>query len=408
MSPTRIDQPAEAISLDLSSALTFEQGLGRAELLKLGPQMDEARGKWLASARCSAGQPQQLLDEYQSTRHRSTLGQILSAAKRLRDVVDRAAIFAPPALIEAAKVLFAACCHPHHNDLSRGQRGGRPRIFFAGAQPDNDALQGLLDILPHGRQLHTVEERWGLVAVDDAGGCNLLGGLFGVFWEALQTTVDAHTETQLAIAVGPADSPLMQLAGQIECQRIDLDSPPARKLIHPGVLLAASVMGMDVVKLLRGAALMADRLKIAPPGDNPPLDLAGLRQLLAQRRGIKHYLIETPDAALQPLSQWCSDADRSGGDLLIQLIPQALRRDRLRVTMRAEGAAADEKKRITRYLSELATLECQAAREARTAAGRPTAVVQLPLVDESSIGQLIQLFAIAAALQDFLTPDPDS
>ncbi len=43
---------------------------------------------------------------------------------------------------------------------------------------------------------------------------------------------------------------------------------------------------------------------------------------------------------------------------------------------------------------------------ARTAAGEPTAVVQLPMIDESSIGQLVQLFSIADAVQHtFLTPE---
>ena len=204
--------------------------------------------------------PQQLLEGYKVDRHRSTLGQILPAAKQMRDLVDRAVILAPPQLIEAAKALFAACCHPHHNDLSRGQRGGRPRIFFASAVTDNDALQGLVDILPHGRQLQTVDERWGIVAIDDAKNCNLLAGLFGLFWEALQTTADSKTESQFAVAVGPANSPLMEFAEQIECQRIELDSS-ACDVFHPGVLLAASVMGMDIVKFLRGGAMMSERFE---------------------------------------------------------------------------------------------------------------------------------------------------
>ncbi len=45
--------------------------------------------------------PRQLLDDYKVNRHRSTLGQILAAAKQLRDLVDRAVILASPQIVEA-------------------------------------------------------------------------------------------------------------------------------------------------------------------------------------------------------------------------------------------------------------------------------------------------------------------
>ncbi len=260
-----------------------------------------------------------MLNEYKHDRHRSTLAQILSAAKKLRDLVDRAVILAPPRLVSAAQMLLAACCHPHHNDLSRGQRGGRPRIFFTPAEPDNDALQGLLDILPHGRLLHTIDERWGIVAVED-NNCNLVAGLFGWLWDSLQSTVEAHHESQFAIAVGGGDSALMQFAEQAGCQRIVVESGSITSAIfHPGVLLAASVMGIDVVKLLQGGAMMAERFETAPPGDNPALDLAGIGCLFSKRRGIRHAAIASSDAALRPLAQWSDPFDPSAQHLLIQL-----------------------------------------------------------------------------------------
>ncbi len=50
-------------------------------------------------------------------------------------------------LIWGARALFEACCHPYHNELPRGARGGKPRIYFEGNNVDNDAVQGLLDLL---------------------------------------------------------------------------------------------------------------------------------------------------------------------------------------------------------------------------------------------------------------------
>ena len=45
------------------------------------------------------------------------------------------------------RALFEACCHPFHNELPRGERGGRPRLSFEGFNMDNDSAQGLLDLV---------------------------------------------------------------------------------------------------------------------------------------------------------------------------------------------------------------------------------------------------------------------
>ena len=49
MCPTRIRPKLEPIEIDLSAALQFEQGLGRAELLQFGPQLEQARATVLAA-----------------------------------------------------------------------------------------------------------------------------------------------------------------------------------------------------------------------------------------------------------------------------------------------------------------------------------------------------------------------
>ncbi len=51
MSPTRIEQPSEPITLDLTAAFSLEHCMGRAELLQLGPQLDLVRRTLLAGSR---------------------------------------------------------------------------------------------------------------------------------------------------------------------------------------------------------------------------------------------------------------------------------------------------------------------------------------------------------------------
>jgi hypothetical protein len=429
MSPTRIEAELKPIELDLAAAFSFEQGFGRAELLQLGARLDHVRAIVINAATGRAGEnlalPQRLLAEYHQQRKASLLGRILTLAKDMREAVDAMVILGPPQMILVAKALLAGCGHPHHNDLSRGQRGGRPRIYFAPAVPDNDALQALLDILPHGRILRTVDERWGLLTMDESAeetdsgsshdSAQLLIGLFSLLWDRLQSTTTAAEEARLAAFVGPRNSPLAALAEQIGLPRIETEaSLPSTSgatngrgfleslcdYFHPGVLLAASVIGLDVVKFLHGAAAIWQRFAGAPVGNNAALDLGGLCHLLSARFGNDCYTIEST-AALRPLAEiiFCHSCHTPrSAPLLIQWLPQASRADRLSVKMAGSSDSADRKNCKERTLNDLAAETAETLRTARTEAGKFTAVVKISLVDEASVGQLIQLHNIAATV----------
>jgi glucose-6-phosphate isomerase len=407
MSPTWVEPKLEPIELDLSAAFSLERGFGRAELFALGPQLEQVRRVVLEASESDANEimaaPRKILGDYHARRKDSLLGQILSRAQQLRDAVDRVVVLAPPHLAAAACALQAACGHPHHNSLSRGERGGRPRIYFAPVAPDNDAVQSLLEILPRGRALNTVDDRWGILALADDRCFSsepLLTGLFSIFWDALQTTASADDETQRAAVIAPKRSQVMTLARQIGLSGIELESPqPSGALFfYPGVLLAGSVMGFDIVKLLHGAAARADRFVAAPPGDNPPLDFAGLRFLLKRRQAVDGFQITTPSGALDRLAQ-SLQAPRGENDLLVQWISAAVRHDRLTVPVPADPNQAERTKLKDRPLAEIASERFQAFRDARDATGQFTAVLKLQNIDEASIGQLIQFHTLSGALQ---------
>lgn len=411
MSPSWVEPKLDPIELDLSAAFSLERGFGRAELFALGPQLEQVRREVLEAAESDAGKimaaPRRILADYHARRKDSLPGRLLLQAQQLRDAVDRVVVLAPRHLEAAACSLQSACGHPHHNSLTRGQRGGRPRIYFAPVTPDNDAIQSLLEILPQGRALNTVDDRWGILALTDDR-CfesdSLLTGLFSVFWDALQTTASAEDEIQRAAVVGPKTSQVITLARQIGLLGIEIESaqPSGALFFHPGVLLAGSVMGFDIVKLLHGAAAMADRFATAPPGDNPPLDFAGLRFLLKERRAVKGFQISTPTGALDRLAQ-SLQAPRGENDILVQWVSSAVRHDRLTVPMPASPDHAERTKLKDRQLTELAIEELQAVRETRESAGRFTAVVKLVNIDEASIGQLIQFHTLSDALQHYVS-----
>ena len=134
--PTRIRLRLEPIELDLSPALCFERGLGRAELLKLSPQLELARSAMLNRGANETASllnwPRQMLVDYRKHRKNSLLGRILTVARRLRETVDRIVVIGPASLIEAAKALLAAGGHPHHNELTRPARRAAADLFAAG------------------------------------------------------------------------------------------------------------------------------------------------------------------------------------------------------------------------------------------------------------------------------------
>ena len=82
--------------------------------------------------------PDRLLAAYGTVRPESELFAILQTARRIRDAVDRVFVLGIGGSYMGTRALFEACCHPCHNDLPRGERGGRPRLSFEGFNMDND------------------------------------------------------------------------------------------------------------------------------------------------------------------------------------------------------------------------------------------------------------------------------
>ena len=364
--------------------------------------------------------PERILAEYRRQRRTSELGRILAAAKRLRDGVDRVVIVGSEDDCSAARALFEACCHPYHNEQGRGDRGGRPRIYFAGDDLDNDALQGLLDMLPHERPGVTVDDRWGLISTDAFSAKNgnaenaevaemtTKSVVFTVLFEALRRSCGGNSEgaMQLVVPVGVHASACGDTLKR-ELQQTSVFSSAG--------LLPASVMGLDIVRLLEGAAAMSERFRTAPVGDNPPLDLAGVFALMEQKRGIATPRFVPWGRGLVAAANWCQRP--SGGitnlkseisdcrfeisnlrseisDLTVNLIVESVRRDRITI---ASSVLDDDPSTPPPHqtLPDLQTAAISAAKADLTVAGRPAIDIRLPALDESLLGQLFQMMALS-------------
>ncbi|HEX3997095.1 MAG TPA: hypothetical protein VHX65_00925 [Pirellulales bacterium] len=383
--------------------------ISRTEVIAVHDRFEAARSELFGDLEGQPGEnlslvdsPQRMLADYQRSRRESELGRMLALGKRLREAVDRVVILSAHGSLLGVRALFAAACHPYHNELSRGDRGGRPRIYFVGGGPnrsdfDNDALQALLDLLCHTRRATTVEERWALIAIDcDGNGTAKPDAPTALpcLLAALERSCggDREAAAELLVPIAVAQSSVVELVAAIGCH--DRFSPPTALMAPASVLMApglvpAAAMGIDIVALLKGAAMIGEQFRTAPPGDNPALDFAAVSHVAERWDSSVGGGIVAQSSALAATATWCTESqlqrgrqlehelqyhgDPLRGGFATQIIVDALRRDRLLVP---ESPQKPDGGWLTRC-----------------------GVIHLPSHEESSLGQLLQMMLLAAEIR---------
>jgi glucose-6-phosphate isomerase len=247
--------------------------------------------------------PERLLDE-----DREILDQIVTVAERLADEVDRVLVLGIGGSYMGPRALMEACCHPYHNELPRAGRGNRPRMYFEGNNVDNDALQGLLDLLQTGEG-GTVEDDWAIIVISKSGGTLETAVAFRLFLDALTEAVggDRQKLARRVVPITGQKGRLRDLAEAIGCP--DVFAIPEGvggrfSVLSPVGLLPAAVLGLDVRALLQGAAAMNERFRTSPPAENPPLDYAGVCRLMEDRRNVTVRVLSTWGKGLEAAGLW--------------------------------------------------------------------------------------------------------
>lgn len=447
----------QPITYDNVHTLLPGTGLEKSWFSELAPRLDAARRAALADAELWARSvadssvaipaekqpldagfinlPERLLDEYHKRREASELGQILATARRLADAADRVVVLGIGGSYMGARALFEALCHPYHNELPRGERGGRPRIYFDGNNFDTDGAAGLLDLLGAQGQGSGPEARWSLVPISKSGGTLETAAAFRIFLRAFEQASQANRQAAIAellVPVTGATGKLRDLARSLGCRDVfDIpDGVGGRFSIFTAVgLLPAAVLGLDVVRLLEGAAAMNDRFRNAPPGDNPVLDYVATCHLAEERRGQTTRILSTWGKGLEAVGLWYDQllAESLGKEelgalpltvvntrdlhsrgqqhqegrrdkLITNLVVEHARRDNLKI-----GTLAGDEDKLN-ALADKSLADCLAAAVAGTNqayldVARPTADIVLPRLDEASLGQLFQFFMLATVVE---------
>ena len=438
--------------LKFNSAGVFhpEYGLQTGDLAALAPGLERARQEFLLEdaklykdGKIPAEKqpldhgffelPERLLTEYSQARESSELGRLLTTTERLRNQVDRVVVLGIGGSYMGAKALMDACCQPYFNELSRGQRGGCPRIYFEGNNIDNDASQGLLHLLGSGKK-QTVDDRWGIVVISKSGETLETAVAFRQFLAALRQSCggDEKQVASLIVPVTGTSGRLFDLAKSLGCQEMFPvpDGVGGRFSILSAVgLVPAALMGLDVVKLLRGAAAMNENFRTAPVEQNivlqyvcaahlletrraatlrvlavwsKALECAGLwyDQLLAESLG-KHQLGATPLTTVNTRDLHSRAQQHQQGrrdKLFTNLIVDQCRFDPLPV-----GSSSQDHDKLNQLaaktLPELMTAAIQGTTQAYQEDGRLNFDLHLPNTREPSLGQFFQLMMIATAVE---------
>ncbi len=414
------------------------------------PRVDEARERMLADTVLyeSNGEvpiekqpldagfvhlPQRLLAEYRADRLGSELGQILATAARLRGENDRIVVLGIGGSYMGARALKEACCHPYHDQLSPADRGGRPRMYFAGNNLDNDAAQGVLDLL---RAETEPSSAWSIVVISKSGGTLETAAAFRTFLDALrQQCGDRQELASRVVPVTGRTGKLYELAVALGCPEMFRvpDGVGGRfSVFSPVGLLPAAILGLDIIALLQGAADMTEHFYAAPAAENLVLRYTNVCHTAEQQAGMDVRVMSVWSDSLESVGFWHDQllAESLGKEergstpltvvntrdlhsraqqhqegkrdkLINNVIVRAWRRDSLSVPR--SDLDQDELNRIAgRTYPRLMDAAIAGTNQAYREAGRPTTDIVLPQVNERSLGELMQMLMLATVVEGHL------
>lgn len=308
MSPLRFDR---------TGAVNPNCGLDSEEINATTLELAKIRDEMMsASLDLNAGNafvrgPDELLASNAADRRGSVLGRLFKRASYMHTIVDRVVMLGSSGSCTGAKAILESCCQPFWNELSRADRGSKPRIYFNGNSFDNDSMQGLLHLLDahKGKPASSELERWALVVIDKNGDTPETSSALRQFLAALQssTGLDREKLVELLVPVTGQNSRLHEMVTRLGSTDIypipeGVDDPFS--VLSVAGLVPAAMLGVNVIELLQGAVAMTEHFATAPPQENVVLQYAATNHLLAKQRGLGVRVLRLWSKALEPFGFW--------------------------------------------------------------------------------------------------------
>ena len=440
----------ELITFDYSGSLLEDDGIAQSQIDGVADQLKEIRdqlysrdlpelknGSEIAADRqpldaAFMDLPDRLLAEYDETRDASELGRILATAKRIRESVDRVVVLGIGGSYMGARALMDACCEPYYNELSRADRGGRPRVYFAGNNVDNDATQGLLHLLKNTNANDPCGGKWAIVVISKSGGTIETATAFRQFLAALEDQLGSDALPELVVPVTGPSGKLSDFADAIGCRDRFLvpEGVGGRfSVLSPVGLLPASIMGLDIMALLRGAWLINGHFQATDPGSNIVLNYVAVNHLLEKHRNVNLRVLSMWSAALETTGLWYDQlfAESIGkrelgatpftvvntrdlhsraqqhqegtrDKVMNNVVVGKPRCDLLNIGER-EGDHDQLNELCDKTLADLMSAAIEGTNQAYHSDGRPTTTLTLPTLNEHAMGQLMQMLMLATVVE---------
>ncbi len=444
----------DMLRFDPAGAFLPQTGLEPSDVAQLGPQLEHLRDEVCdVDVKMLAGEvaipdskqpldagfyllPERLLQAYEADRQTSELARLLATTKQLMSEVDRVVVLGIGGSYMGAKALMDACCQPYFNELTRGERGSRPRIYFEGNNVDNDASQGLLHLLgvPRAQVATGVDDSWGLVVISKSGGTLETASAFRQYLAGLESSVggDAQKLRSRLIPVTGSSGKLHSLATHLGCPEIFPvpDGVGGRFSVLSAVgLVPAALMGINIMKLLAGAAAMNEHFRTTPSTDNVVLQYTAINHLMEVKRGATIRLLSVWSKALESAGMWYDQllAESLGkfekGAMPLTTVNtrdlhsrhqqhQEGRRDKMVNNVIVEnyrfdplpiGARPTDQDNLNdiadKTLPDVMSAAIQGTNEALRDDGRPSTNLYLPRVDEFTMGQFFQMLMLATVVE---------
>lgn len=252
--------------------------------------------------------PERILDTYQADRKNSELGRILDCAARMKERVDKVVVLGIGGSYMGAKAMMECCCQPYFNEYSRGERGGRPRMYFEGNNVDNDWSQQLIHFLrTDSANKSGPEGKWGIVVISKSGGTLETAAAFRQFLAELEKSVGREQLADYVVPVTGETGKLADLATAIGCKDrfIVPEGVGGRfSVLSPVGLLPGALLGINIVEMLEGAAMMNSHFRTEPLGRNVVLDYIAVNHLLEIEQGIDIRVLSVWSKSLESAGLW--------------------------------------------------------------------------------------------------------
>ncbi|TWU33625.1 Glucose-6-phosphate isomerase B [Novipirellula aureliae] len=368
--------------------------------------------------------PETELADYVARREESLLGRIFKVANSIDAKIDAVVILGNRATIRNIKAITNASCEPYHNELSRAERGSRPRLYFAGDNFDNDALSALIRRQSIGGYVDTLpERRFAVIAIDRDEGNGQVGEALRhciKTFERAETTVSPQHEPEfpLSEALIPIlgdRTKLRSLANHIGCSEIYEIADGVDdwfSALSSVTLMPTALLGLDCMRLLEGAARMNEHFLAAPFSENVVLQYTAINHLVGRGRTGSLRAMNVWVNALQSTAEWYQGLLTKHLPMVTPLSWAFQRETPKRNDLIVNHVAVDSWRTDALPRNEpdcqqderytLADRTKQAIAEAQlqaAATGQPTTLLTLPLIDSDTIGQLLQMLMISAAIE---------